>query len=327
MEPAGWRNDGCTSLVGDVDLSGQNNNNYDSNNNFWDNISTNVMRTTTTTTTTCYDDWTNQAAATNVPATTSVVHAFLLDSNTSNLSDPHMMCLKLGKRHYCDNTVVFPGSYVAAGSAKKCRSPYSCYVTAPVARCQVEGCHVSLDNVKEYYRKHKVCEVHSKAPRVVVLGIQQRFCQQCSRFHGVTEFDEAKRSCRRRLQGHNQRRRKQLPQGTHSNFLPPNFPHSQGLLSTTWSTPPEYLEQGYAAAARSLLSSPKIEPSSWISSGDLSSRCSDALFELIVANRVSTVARQFLSHHQNTSHQALDFGLLSMKGKSKDPEEWAEYIS
>ncbi|PWA80696.1 Squamosa promoter-binding protein [Artemisia annua] len=57
-------------------------------------------------------------------------------------------------------------------------------------------------------KRHKVCEVHAKAPIVVTNGCQQRFCQQCSRFHDLSEFDDAKRSCRRRLAGHNERRRK-----------------------------------------------------------------------------------------------------------------------
>jgi hypothetical protein len=50
-----------------------------------------------------------------------------------------------------------------------------------VPRCQVEGCHVALADAKDYHRRHKVCEAHSKAPRVVGLGAEQRFCQQCSR--------------------------------------------------------------------------------------------------------------------------------------------------
>ncbi|KAG8095147.1 hypothetical protein GUJ93_ZPchr0012g19217 [Zizania palustris] len=75
-------------------------------------------------------------------------------------------------------------------------------------RCQVEGCGVGLGGSKEYYRKHRVCEVHTKCPRVVVAGKERRFCQQCSRFHSLSEFDQKKRSCRRRLSDHNARRRK-----------------------------------------------------------------------------------------------------------------------
>ncbi|KAH7544108.1 hypothetical protein JRO89_XS15G0108200 [Xanthoceras sorbifolium] len=74
--------------------------------------------------------------------------------------------------------------------------------------CLVDKCGVDLTNAKRYHRRHKVCEVHSKASAVIVSGLRQRFCQQCSRFHELHEFDEAKRSCRRRLAGHNERRRK-----------------------------------------------------------------------------------------------------------------------
>ncbi|XP_077243697.1 squamosa promoter-binding-like protein 4 [Tasmannia lanceolata] len=74
--------------------------------------------------------------------------------------------------------------------------------------CQADKCAADLTDAKRYHRRHKVCEHHSKSAVVVVSGLRQRFCQQCSRFHELTEFDEAKRSCRRRLAGHNERRRK-----------------------------------------------------------------------------------------------------------------------
>ncbi|KAI7731764.1 hypothetical protein M8C21_027496 [Ambrosia artemisiifolia] len=77
-----------------------------------------------------------------------------------------------------------------------------------IAYCQVEGCTNDMINCKPYHRRHKVCEAHSKAPVVITGGYQQRFCQQCSRFHDIREFDDAKRSCRMRLAGHNERRRK-----------------------------------------------------------------------------------------------------------------------
>uniref|UniRef100_A0A5B7AEX8 Putative promoter-binding protein SPL9 n=1 Tax=Davidia involucrata TaxID=16924 RepID=A0A5B7AEX8_DAVIN len=80
-------------------------------------------------------------------------------------------------------------------------------------RCQVEGCKVDLSDAKAYYSRHKVCGMHSKSPKVIVAGLEQRFCQQCSRFHQLPEFDQGKRSCRRRLAGHNERRRK-LPPGS-----------------------------------------------------------------------------------------------------------------
>ncbi|KAJ6338664.1 hypothetical protein OIU76_008182 [Salix suchowensis] len=79
------------------------------------------------------------------------------------------------------------------------------------AVCQVEDCGVDLSNAKDYHRRHKVCEMHSKASKALVGNVMQRFCQQCSRFHVLQEFDEGKRSCRRRLAGHNKRRRKTNP--------------------------------------------------------------------------------------------------------------------
>lgn len=74
--------------------------------------------------------------------------------------------------------------------------------------CQVDNCKEDLSKAKDYHRRHKVCEAHSKASKALLGNQMQRFCQQCSRFHPLLEFDEGKRSCRRRLAGHNRRRRK-----------------------------------------------------------------------------------------------------------------------
>ncbi|XP_056850315.1 squamosa promoter-binding-like protein 16 isoform X2 [Raphanus sativus] len=79
-------------------------------------------------------------------------------------------------------------------------------------KCQVDNCMEDLSVAKDYHRRHKVCEVHSKATKALVGNQMQRFCQQCSRFHLLSEFDEGKRSCRRRLAGHNRRRRKTQPE-------------------------------------------------------------------------------------------------------------------
>lgn len=49
------------------------------------------------------------------------------------------------------------------------------------AVCQVEDCGADLSNAKDYHRRHKVCEMHSKASRALVGNVMQRFCQQCSR--------------------------------------------------------------------------------------------------------------------------------------------------
>ncbi|OMP00897.1 Transcription factor, SBP-box [Corchorus olitorius] len=87
--------------------------------------------------------------------------------------------------------------------------------------CQVDNCKEDLSGAKDYHRRHKVCEVHSKATKAPVGQQMQRFCQQCSRFHPLSEFDEGKRSCRRRLAGHNRRRRKTQPEDVTSRLLLP----------------------------------------------------------------------------------------------------------
>ncbi|XVE76908.1 hypothetical protein DITRI_Ditri13aG0017900 [Diplodiscus trichospermus] len=79
-------------------------------------------------------------------------------------------------------------------------------------RCQAQGCNADLTLAKHYHRRHKVCEFHSKASTVIAAGLTQRFCQQCSRFHLLSEFDHGKRSCRKRLADHNRRRRKSQQQ-------------------------------------------------------------------------------------------------------------------
>ncbi|XP_047085812.1 squamosa promoter-binding-like protein 15 [Lolium rigidum] len=87
--------------------------------------------------------------------------------------------------------------------------------------CQVDECRADLTTAKDYHRRHKVCEAHSKTTKAVVGSQMQRFCQQCSRFHPLSEFDEGKRSCRRRLAGHNRRRRKTQPTDVASQLLLP----------------------------------------------------------------------------------------------------------
>ena len=65
-----------------------------------------------------------------------------------------------------------------SGSSKRARALSS---SGQNAACLVDGCKSDLSNCREYHRRHKVCEVHSKTPIVMVGGQEQRFCQQCSR--------------------------------------------------------------------------------------------------------------------------------------------------
>ncbi|KAG9449381.1 hypothetical protein H6P81_009346 [Aristolochia fimbriata] len=124
--------------------------------------------------------------------------------------------LKLGKRTYFEDVCAansiksssFSATPPSTNSVKKNKA--SCQSMQNPC-CQVEGCNSDLSSAKDYHRRHRVCETHSKSPKVVVAGLERRFCQQCSRFHDLSEFDEKKRSCRRRLSDHNARRRKPQP--------------------------------------------------------------------------------------------------------------------
>lgn len=97
-----------------------------------------------------------------------------------------VLSLKLGKRMYfedpCAGNNGKPSSLPAippssATTAKRCKS--TCQTLVP--RCQVEGCNLDLSSAKDYHRKHRICESHSKSPKVTVSGMERRFCQQCSR--------------------------------------------------------------------------------------------------------------------------------------------------
>lgn len=122
-------------------------------------------------------------------------------------------------------------------------------------RCQAEGCNADLSQAKHYHRRHKVCEFHSKAATVVAAGLTQRFCQQCSRFHLLSEFDNGKRSCRKRLADHNRRRRKTQHPNTQDIHKSHNTldnsstrsPPESGTQSTSSVTvavsPPDYFRQ------------------------------------------------------------------------------------
>ncbi|KAL6187815.1 hypothetical protein ACLB2K_039210 [Fragaria x ananassa] len=120
----------------------------------------------------------------------------------SSSHDSSLIALKLGR--LADSKYGKDSQHLKERS-KRARTKGSYYQTIT---CQVHGCNMDLSSSKEYHKRHRVCDAHSKTAIVIVNGIEQRFCQQCSRFHLLAEFDDVKRSCRRRLAGHNQRRRK-----------------------------------------------------------------------------------------------------------------------
>ncbi|OVA00712.1 Transcription factor [Macleaya cordata] len=129
--------------------------------------------------------------------------------------DGENLTLKLGGSLYSvDEPVARPNKRVRSGSPGGGSGSGGSY-----PMCQVDDCRGDLSNAKDYHRRHKVCELHSKTTKALVGKQMQRFCQQCSRFHPLSEFDEGKRSCRRRLAGHNRRRRKTQPEDVSSRML------------------------------------------------------------------------------------------------------------
>jgi len=57
---------------------------------------------------------------------------------------------------------------------KKCKSNGQNIHCLP--RCQVESCGLDLSSAKDYHRIRRVCESHSKYPKVVIAGVESRFC-------------------------------------------------------------------------------------------------------------------------------------------------------
>jgi hypothetical protein len=106
-------------------------------------------------------------------------------------ADSLNMGLKLGRRTYFEDSATGGGPGGGGGQVTKGSTPALSpsgkkqrTVSSPstqIARCQVEGCKADLSSCKDYHRRHKVCEMHSKASRAIAAGIEQRFCQQCSR--------------------------------------------------------------------------------------------------------------------------------------------------
>ncbi|XP_022861826.1 squamosa promoter-binding-like protein 7 [Olea europaea var. sylvestris] len=76
------------------------------------------------------------------------------------------------------------------------------------ARCQVPECEADISELKWYHRSHRICLRCANASAVILDGESKRYCQKCGKFHILSDFDEDKRSCRTKLEKHNERRRR-----------------------------------------------------------------------------------------------------------------------
>ncbi|GER43176.1 squamosa promoter binding-like protein [Striga asiatica] len=100
---------------------------------------------------------------------------------------------------------------LSGGGGKRCSGGDA---GSSVKKCQVERCLTDPNEAKIYHQRHRVCELHAKAQVVPRWWSPESGRGSASNaagfflFHELSEFDEAKRSCRRRLAGHNERRRK-----------------------------------------------------------------------------------------------------------------------
>lgn len=70
----------------------------------------------------------------------------------------------------------------SSSSSSKSKRSRLYYKAQENAKCSVDGCQDELKDCRDYHRRHRVCEMHSKTAVVLIKGIQQRFCQQCSRY-------------------------------------------------------------------------------------------------------------------------------------------------
>lgn len=107
--------------------------------------------------------------------------------DASICSGEPVLSLKLGKRSYFEEISDWSNPKASSLPPVAKSSDASAKITKfncqnmPASCCQVEDCNIDLSSAKNYHRKHRVCESHSKSPKVVVNGVDRRFCQQCSR--------------------------------------------------------------------------------------------------------------------------------------------------
>lgn len=102
----------------------------------------------------------------------------------SNSHDSSIIDLKLGRladcidvEDRCSEERSVLSSLGSSMPAKRARTS----LCSQTPFCQVHGCNMDLSSSKDYHKRHKVCDAHSKTAKVIVNGIEQRFCQQCSR--------------------------------------------------------------------------------------------------------------------------------------------------
>jgi hypothetical protein len=94
----------------------------------------------------------------------------------------------------CSNSAVADGDNNHVVSVQRGRSseeeeeerPRKGASSSTTPSCQVDCCHADLSGARDYHKRHKVCEAHTRTTVVCIKNVEHRFCQQCSRL--VTNF-------------------------------------------------------------------------------------------------------------------------------------------
>eukprot|EP00241_Pyramimonas_parkeae_P019379 CAMPEP_0114311934 /NCGR_PEP_ID=MMETSP0059-20121206/20122_1 /TAXON_ID=36894 /ORGANISM="Pyramimonas parkeae, Strain CCMP726" /LENGTH=323 /DNA_ID=CAMNT_0001436207 /DNA_START=229 /DNA_END=1200 /DNA_ORIENTATION=- len=103
------------------------------------------------------------------------------------------------------------GSSIQDGEAKETSAGNRNSSKLSDKRCRVVGCsETNLRKLPLYCIRHRVCGMHVKMSSVLIEGQQQRFCQKCTRFHLLADYDGGKHTCRKGLEQQRQRRLQKL---------------------------------------------------------------------------------------------------------------------
>nr|QFR98472.1 SPL20 [Betula platyphylla] len=130
-------------------------------------------------------------------------------SNRIRKRDPRLICSNfLAGRIPCACPELDAKMEAEEAVSRKKRARTTTRTARGMAQCQVPGCEADISELKGYHRRHRVCLRCAHATAVVLEGETKRYCQQCGKFHVISDFDEGKRSCRRKLERHNNRRRR-----------------------------------------------------------------------------------------------------------------------
>lgn len=114
---------------------------------------------------------------------TSRLSSSVVDSNSKDSSFIDLKLGRFGDPGDAQNSKISKGGSILSSSESSVPSKRARLgVNSHTAHCQVYGCNKDLSSSKEYHKRHKVCEIYSKTAKVIVNGIEQRFCQQCSRY-------------------------------------------------------------------------------------------------------------------------------------------------